>query len=242
MLDAGFCCRPVANAMERQVQAWQACGDRRSIFLDCYLRMTRNMLAALDDAEFQDAVWVDRLLERFAGYYFDALQVYERDRQGTPSVWRIAHDAAARDTMTLQNLFLGVNAHINYDLVLTLVELLSAEWKTLDETGRRSRYLDYIHVNTVIARTIDVVQDEIVEHATPALRIVDDIFGPVDEWATERLIAAWREAVWRDAVTMLETPDPVAREGQRRHVEAVTLRRAEWILAGNLHQNSEQVR
>lgn len=224
-------CEQVAEQMAAQVNAWQACGDRRAIFLDCYLRMTRNMLTALAGNEFQDSAWVDRLLRRFAGHYFDALDAYEHSRAATPPVWRIAHDAAVLPgAMTLQNLFLGVNAHINYDLVLTLVELLAKEWDTLDGAGRQSRFADYSHVNVVIGRTIDIVQDEIVEPATPGLRLVDALFGPLDEWATEQLIVNWREAVWRHAVAMLDTADPAAREQQRQAVEAATLRRAELML------------
>ena len=217
--------------MAGRVHQWQACGDRRAIFLDCYLRMTRNMLAALADGEFCDGAWVDRLLCRFADYYFDALAAYERSDPATPPVWQIAHEAAATPgTMTLQNLLLGVNAHINYDLVLTLVEMLAPEWETLTEAERHARYSDYTYVNAVIARTVDVVQDEIVERATPALRLVDDLLGPVDEWVTEKVIVDWREEVWRHATAMLDISDLDARERQRQAVEAATLRRAELML------------
>lgn len=217
--------------MDNRVQEWQACGDRRAIFLDCYLRMTRNMLAALAAGEFHDGAWVDRLLCRFADYYFDALAAYDRTDPATPPVWRIAHDAAALPgTMTLQNLLLGVNAHINYDLVLTLVEVLAPEWDTLAEVDRHTRYVDYTYVNDVIARTIDVVQDEIIERATPALRLVDDLLGPVDEWVTEKVIVDWREEVWRHAVAMLAATDHAERASQRSAVEAATLRRADLLL------------
>lgn len=231
MPDADSCGRSTADAMASQVQEWQACDDRRAIFLDSYLRMTRNMLAALAAAEFQDAIWVERLLDRFAGYYFDALAAYDRADPATPPVWQVAHDAAAApDTMTLQNLLLGVNAHINYDLVLTLVEVLAPEWATLAETERHTRYVDYTHVNDVIARTVDVVQDEIVVRATSVLRLVDNLLGPVDEWVTEKVIGEWREEVWCHAAAMLDISDPAAREQQRQAVEAATLRRAELML------------
>lgn len=222
--------------MTAQVATWQAQGDRRAIFLDCYLRMTHNMFAALDAGEFADAVWVTHLLDRFADYYFDALTSYEQGAVAPP-VWQVAHDAARRsETLTLQNLLLGVNAHINYDLVLVVAELLQPEWPQSTEVQRRQRYADYTHVNAIIARTIDEVQDEIIEPTAPALRIVDLLLGPLDEWATTRLIAGWREEVWRHAVAMLEAADEANREALRSAVEATTLRRAAWMLAGlNLH-------
>ena len=228
---AGITARDIAEEMAAQVQMWQIAADRRAIFLDCYLRMTRAMLTAIDAAEFHDAVWVRRLLHHFAGYYFTALSAYEQSSPTIPVVWRVAHDAAANPkTMTLQNLLLGVNAHINYDLVLTLFDLLQPAWPCLSAAERQRCYDDYAHVNAVIARTIDEVQDEIVGRATPALELVDGLLGPLDEWATSRLIDTWREEVWRDAVAMLETLDADACECQRQAVEAATIARAAWLL------------
>jgi hypothetical protein len=145
-------------------------------------------------------------------------------------VWRLAHDTCRADADVVQLMLLGVNAHINYDLVLVLVELLRPDWPEITEVQRRQRYTDYTHVNAIIARTIDEVQDEIVEPATPALRIVDLLLGRLDEWATERLITGWREEVWQHAVAMLEAADAAGYEDLRGAVEASTLRRAAWVL------------
>lgn len=76
--------------------------------------MTRNMLAAIKSGEFNDSVWVSILLHRFADYYFDALSAYEQESEHTPAVWLRVHNAAlSEDTLILQNLLLGINAHIN---------------------------------------------------------------------------------------------------------------------------------
>lgn len=231
MPEIHLLCRPVAGVMAAQVAQWQARDDRRAIFLDCYLRMTHNMLVALVAGEFHDTAWVDRLLDRFAGYYFDALRAYEQTRATTPAVWRIAHNAAGRpDTLTLQHLLLGVNAHINYDLVLVVVELLQPEWDELGEVERHTRYADYTHVNAIIARTIDEVQTEVVARATPALAALDALLGPLDEWATGQVIAGWREEVWRQAIAILTAPDNATRAAHRDAVEAAALRRASWLL------------
>lgn len=222
---------PTAARMAAQVATWQAHGDRRAIFLDCYLRMTRQMLVALDTGEFADPAWVTHLLDRFADYYFDALTAYEQGA-AAPAVWQVAHDAARRpETLTLQNLLLGVNAHINYDLVLVVAELLQPEWPQLTATQQHQRYADYTHVNVIIARTIDAVQDEIIEPGAPVLRIVDLLLGRLDEWATVRVLTGWREEVWQHAVAMLETTDAASRAELRNAVETTTLRRAAWVLA-----------
>lgn len=220
------------DKMHLQLHAWELCDDRRAIFLNCYTQMTQNMFLALDAGEFHDRVWVNRLLHRFADYYFVALDTYTCAQPAAP-VWQIAFDAAARaDTAPLANLFLGVNAHINYDLVLTVYDLLHPEWATLSPALRQLRYEDHTHVNEVIAGTIDRVQDTVLERYTPSLDLVDKLLGPLDEWMTAKMIARWRETVWHNAVQMVEGETEPAREAVRIAVEADALRLARFIVGG----------
>ncbi len=217
--------------MQLQAEQWRSVSDRRFIFLECYTLMTRNMLAAIERGEFNDNAWISLLLDRFAEYYFRALDDYEERVPTTPPVWLVAFTAATRHTtMTLQHLLLGVNAHINYDLVLALFDLLEPEWATLTEVRRAEHYADYSRVNLIIGQTIDAVQDQVIESVTPALDIVDKMLGPIDEWATAHLISRWRENVWREAIHLLETEDIARREMLRAHIEAETLRRSNMLL------------
>ena len=120
----------VINRMQAYIDAWEKAGDRRAIFLSCYELMTRNMLAAIGAGDFEDWAWVYALLERFAEYYFAALDAYERE-QTIPVVWKLAFNAAQRPmSHVLQDLILGVNAHINYDLAFALADMLTPEWPT----------------------------------------------------------------------------------------------------------------
>jgi len=217
--------------MQSLVQELEKVSDRRAIFLDCYVRMTQNMFEAIEAGEFNDSGWVHTLLHRFADYYFEALTAYELDSPTTPAVWRLVHRAAGQaKTRVLQNLLLGINAHINYDLVLTLVEMLEPEWRKLATHQREERYADHCHVNDIIRRTIDTVQDDVVEHYSPALDVVDKMLGPIDEWLISRLIADWRDQVWDEAIHLIETTDPDERQRLREQIEAATLKRADVIL------------
>lgn len=221
----------VIQRMQALVDRWQEAADRRAVFLHCYMLMTGNMLVAIERDEFHDRAWVSRLLHRFADYYFEALEVYEAERTAAPPVWQVTHDAAREPgARALQTLFLGVNAHINYDLVLTVADLLQPEWSQLSEAERQRRFADHCHVNRVIGRTVDSVQDDVVERAEPALDIVDKALGPLDEWLTARLITRWRDEVWHNAVRYVECRKPRQRERLRREVETLTLRRADAIL------------
>lgn len=223
--------RPAVTArMSDLIQGWEAAADRRGIFLRCYLLMTRNMLAAVDAGDFHDCRWVNALLHRFADYYFDALVVYDEERERAPAVWQHTHDLAGRDDVqVLQHLLLGVNAHINYDLVLTLVEMLEPEWERLTPQERAARYVDHCHVNDIIAATIDAVQDDVIEPAAPQMDVVDKLLGPLDEWLISHLITRWRQEVWERARAMLARPAQ-QREELRSALEDVTQRRARAIL------------
>ena len=193
--------------------------------------MTENVLVALGAGEFYDSTWVRTLLRHFAAYYFSALEAYERDQRTAPPTWRIAFDTAQNPSaLVFQHLLLGVNAHITYDLVLAMVDVLTPEWASLSEGERELRYADYTHVNDVIGRTVDAVQDDIVSRAMPAMGVVDKMLGPVDEWMTSRLIAHWRDHVWKEATRLIETEDPHERTNWLQHIEADTMRRANAML------------
>jgi hypothetical protein len=216
---------PVIDHMQERIDRWEQSNDRRSVFLRCYALMTRNMLDAVDAGEFIDSAWVSRLLEHFAGYYFDALDAYEAGADRAPEVWRCTHDAARRsNTPTISLLLLGVNAHINYDLVLAVADLLEPEWPSLSHERRRARYEDYCRVNDIIGRTIDRVQDDILEKREPIMAVIDVLFGPADEWLVSRGITHWRETVWGHAVQRVETPEAARREVLRQEVEDTAMR------------------
>ena len=220
----------VIARMQAIIRAWEETADRRAVFLTCYMMMTENMQTAVKQGEFADCAWVDRLLRHFAGYYFVALDAYERDRASAPAVWRLAHNAALEGReLALQQLLLGVNAHINYDLVLTLADMLDPKWAELTEEQRHLRYVDYCHVNDIIGRTVDAVQDQVLEPAMPAMELVDRLFGDLDERLISRIITDWRESVWEHTAHLLDTHDPAMRAVLVQRVEDDALHRGRLI-------------
>jgi hypothetical protein len=216
--------------MQRRISQWQATGDQRVIFLRCYWMMTSNMLLAVEDGQFVDGIWVKRLLQRFAVYYLAALNTYEHQPETTPLVWRSAFDTARTGKLLpVQHLLLGVNAHINYDLVLALNDVLVHEWDRLDERQRITRYQDHCHVNTVIANTIDAVQDEVLTPASPWMAVLDRLLGSVDEHLISGLITQWRENVWQNAIRLVQTRQPGAQSQLVAEVQAQALQRDRLI-------------
>lgn len=225
---------PVVARMQALILQWERESNPQAVFLSCYRMMTSNMLTALEQSEFQDPVWVGKLLQHFAQYYFVALEAYEQDPTAAPLVWQLAHNTTRDPQATpLQNLLLGVNAHINYDLVLTLVDLLSPEWQGLSEAQRATRYTDYSRVNHVIARTIDAVQDQVLEPAMPTMDFIDKLLGPLDELLISGLITRWRETVWHSTCRLLEARADDERRAVLQQIEQDALRLGQLIYLGD---------
>ncbi len=220
----------ITDRMLHQVARWRAQQDRRAIFLECYAMMTANMLDGVEAGRFLDREWVTRLLHHFADYYFIALDQYEAADPQTPAVWQEAFaQTRKRKLFSLQDLFLGINAHINFDLVFTLADLLEPEWGAMAPADRRRRYEDHCRVNDIIAETIDRVQDEVIEQQTPWLDLVDRLFGRLDERSISALLIHWREEVWSQATRYVETP-PAGRPDLQQLIEKKALQRGRRLL------------
>jgi hypothetical protein len=221
---------PLLVRMQFQSREWYRATDRRVIFLSCYTLMTHNMTASVYRREFHDPVWAHRFIGRFADYYFEALAAYDENPLQSPRVWQIAHQSCRNTALQpLQLMLLGINAHINYDLVLTLEELLRPEWPSLTSAGRAARLADYLHVNEIIGHTIDAVQDDILSPEMPIMRVIDVAMGPVDEWLLSRLLARWRDRAWRDTLLLLAAAKADTRRQIIKGVEISALRRAKAI-------------
>lgn len=222
--------QPAIEHMQSLLEGWESAGDRRCVFLDCYNQMTGNMLLAIQAGEFHDNDWVLKLLEHFADYYFNALQDYEQLPQYAPIVWQVAFEVAQdSQAHVLKHLMLGINAHINYDLVFALEDVLRDEWASLPPNLRAQRYEDHCRVNDVIARTLDSVQDSVVERFAPKMDLIDTLMGQIDERLATILIAAFRDRVWQMAVKRLEAEGAGEQERIRSEVERSSLQLAQAI-------------
>jgi hypothetical protein len=211
----------IITRMRADVARWDSCGDRRCLFLDAYATMTEQMVSRLHSGVFVDPVWVERLLSRFAEYYFEAVETFESGIGDLAPAWNVAFESCSRDDMNvLQHLFLGINAHINHDLAFAVADVLDARVE--------ERLADYLAVNRVIDDTIDLVQSEVVAPESRLLAMADRWCGPLDEWVFSRLIAGWRRDVWDDARALV-TGDADARQAARTQVTADAFDRAIFI-------------
>ena len=87
-----------------------------------YLMVTEQVHTALNEGAWQSPAWLDRLDVIFAGLYFDALRA-SLAGQSTPSAWAAVFALRFQTGIDrIQFALAGMNAHINHDLALALIE------------------------------------------------------------------------------------------------------------------------
>lgn len=169
--------------------------DRRAVFLTIYTEMTAETIREIDAGEFIDSAWMERYLVRFAEYYRQAFRNYERGAIAeVPDPWIVAFGAALRgNSLVLQDALLGINAHINYDLALTLSDI------GLDP-DRSDKYVDHTRINEILYRLVSVQQELLSRLYAPGLSRIDDQLGELDDIVAALSFRTAREKAWQVAV------------------------------------------
>ena len=104
-------------------------GDASGYFAAMYTRVTDRVQAAIVDGRFGDGAQMERFARTFVDWYLGP----RRGTRPLPTCWKAANDVAAnRNLVIVQQLLLGMNAHINHDLPQVVVELAD-DGATLDE-------------------------------------------------------------------------------------------------------------
>lgn len=186
------------NALQRTEEVFRAAGDRRSVFLTIYVEMTKAVIQGVETEAFHDSTWARKYLIEFANWYREALLNFEQGNiQDVPQPWQLAFSASkSGHTLVIQDLLLGVNAHINYDLAYTL-----------DEIGidpKRSKKLqDHNRINRILASLIDTAQSIISElYSMAGLAEVDVSLGQFDEWFTLFSLTEARDLAWKNGKSL----------------------------------------
>jgi hypothetical protein len=189
----------VDGVIADMVAGWEpldhAC-DERAVFALTYLITTEAFRTFLSDAPngpfFADEAAIIQLDREFADLYFAAFEGYGT---GTaPPAWRIAFDAATQNrTNAVQDVFLGMNAHIQRDLPVALAAV------GLVDTAGRSRKPDHDRVNQILSGVLDEIEDEIARRYDSSISFFDASPSPVDEVGSLELLKSWRELAWRNA-------------------------------------------
>ena len=217
--------------IQRQLERFYRARDNRAFFLRAYYIMTAEVTSAIrgegdfDKPIFFDPRWVDGLIGGFARLYFDSL------KKPACKAWELAHELASqRRSSILQNLLLGINAHINYDLAISAYEFIPHQ----DSQLLARRKFDHDQINNVLMRSMPKIQRTLAREFGGAIRFLSGLFGKMDEFIGLAGLRYYRDRVWNNVLAFLSAKDESEREKVRMRLNWESLQVAEVISDGGL--------
>lgn len=183
--------------------------DDRAIFARAYYLITIAVHQAVyqrgryQNRIFFDPEWIKRLAGKFSWLYFRSLSTSDRPGE---RAWKIAHGmAAGKQTSVMQDMLLGLNAHINYDLAfgiyLNLVEFDDGR----DHLLLPRRKFDHDQVNNILVDCIPQVEEVLTRDYGGELHALGELAGSLDEVLGGAGLKYYRERVWWNAISFLAT-------------------------------------
>ena len=216
----------VTEAMHARWQVLDAACDPDAIFALLYLITTAKVGDLVAASHFADNPFLVEWDQDFAQRYFDAFDAHHAGG-AAPEPWQKAFDHAAsgRSTVT-EDLLLGMNAHVNYDLAFSAYEM------GLPQNGQKA---DFDRVNDAFWNVVVPVGDEMGARYDPSqARDGSGELGPFDYGVVELLIS-WRENAWNNAVLLAHAGDPLTFAAVEAKIES----EANAIAQGLLNDNGD---
>lgn len=197
-------------------------GARIGYFAALYQRVTVSVKRALLAGNvFQDGPRMEQLDVVFASRFLDAWAEHRAGRSPT-APWRVAFSFLDdREVLIVQQLGLGMNAHINLDLGIAAAEVM--EGKRLDDLRT-----DFDIINGILGRLIGIVQVQLFE-VSPRFGDLERLAPVAENRVFGKVLDGLRDEAWALAKALHQDP-------QRRR--EIVERRAEEV-AGFGHEIAE---
>ena len=202
----------VLAELDRIIETSRKKSSRLGYFPAMYRQVTAEVERRAETTTFfDDDEKMRRLVVIFANHYLAAYRDFQAGRP-IPQAWQVAFDAADRYwPIVLQHLLLGMNAHINLDLAIAVVE-------TAGDALEDMRH-DYMRINDVLAENIDHIQVQLAR-IWPMLKLLDRIAGRSEEAVMNFSLSKARDCAWQEAVELAKL------QGEQRaaHIDALDRR------------------
>ena len=173
-----------------------------------YLMVTEAIEQSPPASGWSNPQWLTRLDIVFANLYFDAIVSWQQNAGRAPRAWKALFEARYRPGVErVQFALAGMNAHINHDLPIAVVQTC-AELQLLPDRPS-AEYNDYEQVNS----TLSAVEPQALQHLATGLvgEIAEDL-GAVGHvmamWSVEHA----RDTAWTNAQILWQLQNlPLAR-------------------------------
>jgi hypothetical protein len=237
------------RAMDERVSQFAQRNDPRERFLLMYRTFKNELRRNLQMGRFADTRWSEAICCRMAEMYFEADVAYHVDRTACPEPWVYAFDAAtAGELNLLQDMLLGMNAHINYDLPFCAYDTMRLFGDVADtfpavrdvqhgdvvfDSLLRSRYSDFLLINQIAWESIDLIQDVATRRFSRMLGIAAKLDRAVplqlSRVITTRVISEYRDRAWGHTLLLLLAKDVEQLEAVTRLASQFAMDAAELV-------------
>ncbi|WP_157740641.1 DUF5995 family protein [Mucilaginibacter xinganensis] len=137
--------------------------SRMGYFAALYYKVTASVKDGIAKGQFEDGARMEQFDVVFASRYLDALSAW-KNKQPLSLSWQVAFQATeSSSALLLQQLLLGMNAHINLDLGIAAAEVSGGQMDGVKK--------DFDAINTIIsALTYQVMND--IDRMSPLLSLL----------------------------------------------------------------------
>lgn len=164
-------------------------GDGLKWFNLLYMQVTQHVASNPPAAGWEDSAWLTRLDVVFAQFYFTALSNWLNNPTTVPSSWKALFEGRFRAGIErIQFALAGVNAHINHDLALALIQTDTEMNLVPDKTS--AQHDDFEQVNGILEAVLPQALQFL---ATGILGELAEDTGKIG-----RLLAVWNVRAARD--------------------------------------------
>ena len=196
MSDCAAAGSPIDPVIERMTRIATELPETDGVarFNDLYLAVTRAVAAEATGDGLEDPTFLSGLDVTFAGRYFAAVDA-TGSGEAVTQAWAPLFESRGRlDVAPIQFALAGMNAHINFDLCLAVVDTCRS--LDLEPEAGTPQYRDYLTVNGILSRVEDEVKRRF---ETELQQVADEALGRVDDVIAMWSVARARDAAWTHA-------------------------------------------
>lgn len=204
ILEKGLCARTIPEVIKRmeEIDALLPEGDGLKAFNFLYKKVTEAIHREAKKHRWKSREWMIHLDVDFAKLYFEGILACLRSKD-PPKVWQLLMENRNKKGVSpVQFALMGVNAHINRDLMLAII---SAHEKTFGNPNYETReYFDHYRVNEILDK-VEVGAMKML--ATGNLKKVSEFIEPWDRKLAMTFIHTCREFAWKNAMQVWKIKD-----------------------------------
>ena len=178
----------VLRSLDRELSS----NDGLKWFNLLYLRVTEGVRNQSATIRWENSKWLERLDVIFAKLYFAAIANWQNSRSNVTRSWSPLFEARDQQgILRVQFAFAGINAHINHDLPIALVQT-GKELRISLRRGTRE-FRDFEKVNSIL----EVAQENAKQYiATGIVGLLDEDLGRLDDRIANWSVRKARETAW----------------------------------------------